>query len=138
MNQISQDRCGCETHGEKRRTHVALEQRAMLSVIGWRIVFEGGDCPFQKPGQNRAKVFGNADSTDTMQIVQRPNDTGRARVETGVTISHAIVAWMTRPERVGIELGDRIGCNFFDHRPDSQFIPGVVCKRAMTTEGNHA
>jgi hypothetical protein len=45
---------------------------------------------------------------------------------------------MTRPERVGIELGDGIGRNFFDRSPDSQLIPGVRCKRAMTTEGNHA
>jgi hypothetical protein len=52
-----------------------------------------------------------------------------ARVETGITVSHAIVAWMTRPERVGIELVDSIGRNFFDRRPDSQFIPGVVGKR---------
>jgi hypothetical protein len=45
---------------------------------------------------------------------------------------------MTRPEHVGIELVDSVGCNFLDHRPDSQFIPDVLCKRAMTTEGNHA
>jgi hypothetical protein len=45
---------------------------------------------------------------------------------------------MSRPERVGIELGDGIGRNFFDRSPGSRFTPGVVCKRAMTTEGNHA
>jgi hypothetical protein len=45
---------------------------------------------------------------------------------------------MTRPEPVGIEMVDRIGRNFFDRSPGSQFTPGVVCKRAMTTEGNHA
>jgi hypothetical protein len=45
---------------------------------------------------------------------------------------------MTQPERVGIKMGDGIGRNFFDHRPDRRFIPDVVCKRAVTTEGNHA
>src|SRR5882672_10077550 len=138
MHEISQVRCGRETHGEKRRTHVALEQRAMLPVIGRRIVFEGGDCPLKKLRQNRAKVSGNADSIDSMQVVQRPNDTGRARVETGVTFSHPIVAWMTRPERVGIELGYSIGCNFFDRSPDRPLTPGVLCKWTMPTEDDHA
>jgi hypothetical protein len=32
---------------------------------------------------------------------------------------------------------DGIGCNFFDRGPDRQFIPGVMDKRAMTTEDNH-
>jgi hypothetical protein len=45
---------------------------------------------------------------------------------------------MTKPERVRIEMVDRIGRNFIDHSPDSQFIPGVVGKRTMTTEDNHA
>jgi hypothetical protein len=45
---------------------------------------------------------------------------------------------MTRPERVGIEMGDCIGRNFFDRRPGSQFAPDIVCKRAMTIEDNHA
>jgi hypothetical protein len=37
-----------------------------------------------------------------------------------------------------MEMGDCIGRNFFDRSPDSQFTPGVVCKRTMTTEDNHA
>ena len=73
-----------------------------------------------------------------MQIVQRPDHTGGAIVETGIAVPHAIVVRMTRPERVGIELGDCIGRNFFDRSPDSQFIPGVMRKRTMTTEDNHA
>jgi len=35
-------------------------------------------------------------------------------------------------------MGDGIGGNFFERSADSQFTPGVVCKRAMTTEDNHA
>jgi len=35
-------------------------------------------------------------------------------------------------------MGDCIGRNFFDRSPDSRFIPGVLCKRTMTTEDNHA
>jgi hypothetical protein len=45
---------------------------------------------------------------------------------------------VSRPERVGIELGDGIGRYFFDHSPGSQFTPDVLCKHAMTTKGNHA
>jgi hypothetical protein len=37
-----------------------------------------------------------------------------------------------------MEIGDGIGDDFFDGSPDNQFIPGVVCKRTMTTEDNHA
>ena len=129
MNQISQARCGRKAHGDKCRTHVAEEQRAMLGVIGWRIAFESGDRPLQKLWEHRAKVFSDAGSADAMQIVQRPDNAGRSPVETGVAVSHPIVTRVTRPERVGIEMGDRIGCNFFDRSPDSQFTPGVVCKR---------
>jgi hypothetical protein len=45
---------------------------------------------------------------------------------------------VTRPERVRIKMGDRIGGNIFDRSPDSQFAPGVVRKRTMTAEDNHA
>jgi hypothetical protein len=138
MNQISQDRRGRNAHGDKRRTHVAEQQRAMLGIIGRRKAFESGDRPLQKPWQHRAKVFSDADSTDAMQIIQRPDNAGRAPVETGVTVCNPIVARVSRPERAGVEMGDGIGRNFFDHSPDSQFIPGVTCKRTMTTKDNHA
>jgi hypothetical protein len=36
-----------------------------------------------------------------------------------------------------MEMGDRIGRNFFDRGPNSRFIPGVLRKRTMTSEGNH-
>jgi hypothetical protein len=35
-------------------------------------------------------------------------------------------------------MGDCIGRNFFDRSADSRFTPGIVCKRTMTTEDNHA
>jgi hypothetical protein len=72
-----------------------------------------------------------------MQIVDRPDDTGRADVDTGVAIPHPIVTGMTRPERVGIELGDCIGRNFFDRRPGRRFAPGVARERTMATENDH-
>jgi hypothetical protein len=37
-----------------------------------------------------------------------------------------------------MKMGDCIGRNVFDRSPDSQFTPGIVCKRTMTTEDNHA
>jgi hypothetical protein len=138
MHQIGQARCGRKAHGEKCGTHVAKKQRAMFRVIGRRIAFEVGDCPLQELRQHRAKILHDTGRADAMQIIQRPDDTGRANVETRVSVFHAIVAWVTRPERVGIELGDCIGRNFFDRSPGSQFTPGVVCKRTMTTEDNHA
>src|SRR5207302_11150220 len=109
----------------------------MLRIIGWRFAFESGDCPLQKLWQHGAEVLSNADRTDAMQIVQRPDDAGRAPVETGITVFHSIVARVTRPEPVGIEMGDCIGRNFFDRSPDGQFTPGVMCKRTMTTKDNH-
>jgi hypothetical protein len=136
MNQISQDWCGRKAHGDKCRTHVAEEQRAMLCVVGRRIALESGDCPLRKLGQHRAKVFSDAGRTDATQIIQRPHDTGRAPVETGVAVVHPVTR-ATRPEPVGIEMGDCIGRNFFDRSPDSQFTPGVVCKWTVTTEDNH-
>jgi hypothetical protein len=72
-----------------------------------------------------------------MQIVQRPDNTGRATVETGVAVAYPIVAGMTRPEHIGMEIRDCVGNNFFDRSPDSQFTPGVTCERTMTTEDNH-
>src|SRR3954451_22658517 len=110
----------------------------MLRIIGWRPAFESGDRPLQKLWQHGAEVFGNADSPDAMQIVQRPDNAGRAPVETGVTVFHPIVTGVAWPERVRIETGDGIGRNFLDRSPDSQFTPGLLCKRTMTTEDNHA
>jgi hypothetical protein len=138
MHQINQVRCGRKAHRQHCRTHVATEQRAVLGVIGWRIALEGGDRPLQQLGEHGAKVCGNAGRTDTMQIIQRPDDTGRSIVKTGIAVCHAIVARVSRPERVGIEMGDRIGGDFFDRSPDSQFTPGVMCERTMTTKRNHA
>jgi hypothetical protein len=138
MNQISQDRRGRKAHGDKCRAHVAEQQRAMLRIIGRRKAFESSDRPLQKPWQHRAKVFTDADSPDAMQIIQRPDNAGRAPVETGVAVCNPIVARVSRPKRVGIEMGDGIGRNLLDRSPDSQFVPGVTCKRTMTTEDNHA
>ncbi len=73
-----------------------------------------------------------------MQIIQRPDDTSRPLVKTGVAVFLPFASWVTRPEYVGIEMGDRIGRNFLDRSPDSRFTPAVVCKRTMTTEDNHA
>jgi hypothetical protein len=44
---------------------------------------------------------------------------------------------VSRPERGGIEIGDRIGRNVFDRSPRSAFTPGVGRQRAMTTEDYH-
>src|SRR5580704_2731783 len=138
MHQISKSRCGRKEHHEKCRTHVAEEQRAMLCVIGWRVVFERGDCPLQKHSEHGVKVLCYAGGTDAMQIIQRPYDTGRTPVKTGITVCHSIVTRVPRPELFGIEMGDCIGRNFFDYSADSQFTPRVMCKRTMTTKGNHA
>ncbi|HEV7480620.1 MAG TPA: hypothetical protein VGO05_10120, partial [Roseiarcus sp.] len=62
----------------------------------------------------------------------------RTPVKTGITVYRSIVAGVPRPEPFGIEMGDCIGRNFFDYSPDSQFTPGVLCKRTMTTEDNHS
>ena len=109
----------------------------MLLVIGRRTGFVVDDCPLHQLWQHRAKVFGDADCPYAMQVIQCPNDTCRALVEAGVTISHPVVTRVSRPERVGMEMGDRIGRNFFDRAPNSRLIPGVLCKRAMTSGGNH-
>src|ERR1043165_7890836 len=44
---------------------------------------------------------------------------------------------MTKPERVGMEMVDRICHHVLYSRPDGKFTPGVSCKRTMTTEDNH-
>jgi hypothetical protein len=36
-----------------------------------------------------------------------------------------------------MEMGDRISRDFFDRSPNSRFIPCVLCKRTMTSGGNH-
>jgi len=73
-----------------------------------------------------------------MQVIQRPDDAGRALVETGVAVFLPFATRMPRPEPVGIEAGDGIGRNFFDRRPNGRFIPGVICKRTMTAGDDHA
>jgi hypothetical protein len=45
---------------------------------------------------------------------------------------------MSRPKRVGMELGDGIGRDFFDRSSDSRFMPSVIGKGTMPTEDNHA
>jgi hypothetical protein len=35
-------------------------------------------------------------------------------------------------------LGDGIGRDFLDRGPDRRFIPDIMCKRTMTSGGNHA
>jgi hypothetical protein len=55
-----------KAHGEKCRTHVTTEQRAMLLIIGRRTGCEVDDCPLYELWQHRAKVFNNADSADAM------------------------------------------------------------------------
>jgi hypothetical protein len=45
---------------------------------------------------------------------------------------------MTRPKTVGIEMGNRIGRNFFDRSPDRHFTPGLMRKRTMTAGDDHA
>src|SRR5258708_28090801 len=73
-----------------------------------------------------------------MKIIRPPYAPRRTPVKTGITVYRSIVAGVPRPEPFGIEMGDCIGRNFFDCSPDSQFTPGVLCKRTMTTEDNHA
>src|SRR5205814_10165545 len=75
---------------------------------------------FQKLRQHRTKILGNADSTDAMQIIQRPNNAGRPLVETGVTVSLPFFARVVRPEPVRIEIGDGIGRNFFKDRKSTR------------------
>jgi hypothetical protein len=109
----------------------------MFCVTSRRIAFEVDKCSLHKPRQDWSKVLSVTDGTHPMQIVRRPDDTGRAPVEAGIAVSHALVTWVERPERVGVEIGHSIGGDFLDRSPDSQFIPGVMCQRTMTTEVNH-
>src|SRR5689334_16573122 len=96
-----------------------------------------GDRAVQKPRQHRAEVFSDADGADAMQIVEGPDDAGRAKIETGVTVPNPIVTRVRRPERVQIEMGDRIGRDVFDRSTDSRFTPCVTRQRTMTTENDH-
>ena len=70
--------------------------------------------------------------------MQRPDDTGRALIETGIAVVLPFPAGVTRPELVWIEMVDRIGRNLFDCSPDGRFIPGVMYQRTMTTGDDHA
>jgi hypothetical protein len=110
----------------------------MLDVTGRRSPLEVGDGPLHQLRQRRAKIRGGTGSTDAMQIIQRPNHAGRAPVETGIAVFPIIVARVSGPEPVGIELGDGVRRNLFDRSPDSRFTPAVMYKRTMTTGDNHA
>jgi len=44
---------------------------------------------------------------------------------------------MTKPERIGMEMLDRIGHDFFNRGPDGELAPHVMRKRTMPTEDNH-
>src|SRR5262245_58670226 len=106
----------------------------MFRVTRRRISFEVDERSFHEPRQARAKILSDTDGTDAMQLVQRPDDTGRTPVEAGIAISHAFLTGVKRPEHVGVEIGEGIGRDFVDRSPDGQFIPRIMCERTVTTE----
>src|SRR5262245_27630332 len=73
-----------------------------------------------------------------MQIVQRPDDTGRTKVEAGIAVRQPIVVGVSRPERVRIEMRHRIGRNVVNRGSDRRLVPSVICKRTVAAWDDHA
>src|SRR5262249_43463476 len=91
-----------------------------------RVIFVAGQLranSFHQAREDGAKVELRIGRPDSAKIIETPNHTSGAKIETGMTVPNSFVERVRGPEALGVEMFNPVGNDVLDCRSDVAIAP---------------